>query len=105
MKLWLLTADESTGLWQPWYDKAFGFVVRAESEEDARNYAADKAGDEGREAWLEPESSTCVEITGEGAAEVILQDLGIIYLNPLTNARDSSTIRFMEFPIPANSGE
>lgn len=36
MKLWLLRPvvglDENDNPWWPWYDKAFGFVVRAETE-------------------------------------------------------------------------
>lgn len=33
MKLWLLRPIETEGpnLWDPWYDKAFGFVVRAKN--------------------------------------------------------------------------
>jgi hypothetical protein len=37
VRLWLLRPVESgSAFWEPWYDKAFGFVVRAETEEDAR---------------------------------------------------------------------
>ena len=40
MKLWLLRPREDLPYdkdpWEPWYDKAFGFVVRAETEERAR---------------------------------------------------------------------
>ena len=31
MRLWLLRPVEGDSLWDPWYDKAFGFVVRAEA--------------------------------------------------------------------------
>ena len=41
MKLWLIrTRDPTSGAWDPWYDKAFGFVVRAETEGQARKFAA-----------------------------------------------------------------
>ncbi len=52
MKLWILTPvkglDKKDNPWEPWYDKAFGFVVRAETEEEAREFAHSNAGDENR---------------------------------------------------------
>ena len=37
MRLWILRPiDEAAGQWSPWFDKAFGFVMRAETEEAAR---------------------------------------------------------------------
>lgn len=36
MKLWLLRPIKD---WIPWYDKSFGFVIRAESEDAAREMA------------------------------------------------------------------
>jgi hypothetical protein len=68
--------------WKPWYDKAFGFVVRAESENDARALAQAAGGDEvydasfirGVPAWLNPEFSICEELLPEGEAQVILHD-------------------------------
>ena len=75
MKLWELKPRRESGAWEPWYDKAFGFIVRAETETDARRIAAENHGDEGKYAWLEAEQSTCSELTAEGtAAEVILRD-------------------------------
>jgi hypothetical protein len=85
MKLWLLrpippglTDDDP---WDPWYDKAFGFVVRAETEEQARAFAHDNAGDENREAkantkepWKNAKYSSCVELTADGDAEVVIKD-------------------------------
>jgi len=41
------------------YDEAAGFVVVAESAEDARQQAAEQAGDEGGATWLAPSRSTC----------------------------------------------
>lgn len=90
MKLWLLRpADglaKNDNPWEPWYDKAFGFVVRAETEAKARDMAHAGAGDENRgmflgektadtnEPWRNAKYSTCVELTAEGPAEVVMQD-------------------------------
>jgi len=92
MKLWLLRPadglDPKDDPWEPWYEKAFGFVVRAETEADARALAQtnERAGAEkdhtwerhrGRRPtnpWMEPAYSTCVELTADGTAEVVLVD-------------------------------
>jgi len=89
MKLWLLRpVDNLTredNPWEPWYDKAFGFVVRAETEEDAREMANKCGGDEtgkaqrvvyrtGGDPWLYPKYSTCIELTAEGESDVIITD-------------------------------
>ena len=85
MKLYLLRPVKGTDNlngrdpWVPWYDKAFGFIVRAESESHARALIIDTQstthyGDEGKEAWWNPEFSTCIELTSEGEAEIIMCD-------------------------------
>ena len=80
MRLYLLepvtaSREAKGGPWDPWYDKAFGFVVRAESEAEARAMVAEgEAGDEGAEAWLNAEHSTCEELTSEGEAMIIIRD-------------------------------
>ena len=90
MKLWLLRpADKlakNDNPWEPWYDKAFGFVVRAETEAEARALAHADAGDENRgeflkartanteQPWKDAKYSTCVELTAEGDAEVVMKD-------------------------------
>ena len=76
MKLYLLRPVKA---WKPWYDSAFGFVVRAENEEDARRLCASEQGDEagwGREKrpWEDPDLTTCVELTTDGQPEVIIRD-------------------------------
>lgn len=83
MKLWLLrprepgdgAVTEDNNPWDPWYDKCFGFVVRAKTEIEARQFAHESAGAENRgefmyqaiantkEPWLDPAYSTCVECT------------------------------------------
>lgn len=80
MKLWLLRPNydnlkEGDNPWEPWYDKCFGYVIKAETEEDARQIAHNHAGDENRdkflnkktsdtiEPWIESKYSTCIELT------------------------------------------
>lgn len=91
MKLYLLEPveylHEGDDPWDPWFDKVFGFVVRADTEENARRLANEQAGDENRgefmnqtiaqtkTPWLEEKYSTCVEINSYGKEEVILRDL------------------------------
>lgn len=80
MKLWLLRPVDGLANhdnpWNPWYDKAFGSVIRAETETEARALAKAAAGDENRkgEPWLDAKYSTCVELTAEGPAEVVMED-------------------------------
>lgn len=89
MKLWLLKpvaknlrGGPLTDPWEPWraqcrrYDTAFGFVVRAESEEAARTHVADshRTGVEGATSWLDPRWSTCKELSNEGEPIIILRD-------------------------------
>ena len=86
MKLWILRPvkglTDDTNPWKPWYDKAFGFVIRAETEREARNLIVGdmntvcdgEAGDEGRPAWLNPELSTCNELLTDGEPSIILKD-------------------------------
>lgn len=90
MKLWLLRPvdglAENDNPWEPWYDKAFGFVVRAETEAEARSLAHADAEDENRgefcgtktvnttQPWLNAKYSTCVDLLPEGDAEVVMKD-------------------------------
>jgi len=65
MKLYLLKPIEPLqDPWEPAYNKAFGFVafgfvVCAQLKSSARYYAADLCGDEGGQAWLHPDLSSC----------------------------------------------
>lgn len=88
MKLYHLYPKESIegeNPWEPWYDKAFGFIVRAENEEEARIMANKEGGDEtgeishsvyrtGGDPWLDSKLSECVELTNEGEKCVIMRD-------------------------------
>lgn len=63
--------------WQPHHDRAFGFVVRADDESEARWLAHEAAGEEKRalegvQPWLDPGYSACELLDGAGAAEVVL---------------------------------
>jgi hypothetical protein len=90
MKLWLLHPLENLpkhdNPWEPWYDKVFGFVVRAKDEAAARELAHGQAGRENKNTflnertsnttapWKEAKYSTCVELRPRGPAEVVLSD-------------------------------
>ena len=88
MKLWLITPQpdlpEETSPWEPWYNKAFGFVVRAKTEADARQIASGNAGEETRsfphrrtgqsDAWENPTLSRCVELHQDGKKGLVLRD-------------------------------
>lgn len=72
MKLWHLFREEGS-----WYDENHAFVIRAASEEEARELANRQGGDEHArdpDFWKSPANATCVEITADGPAEIILTD-------------------------------
>lgn len=76
-KLYILRPNVEEGLkdlWEPWYDKAFGFVVRAVSPEKARELASKESGDEGIKAWLDPAYSSCEELHPRGGEMIIIKD-------------------------------
>ena len=88
--LWLLRPvmelPDSDNPWLPCYDKCFGFVVRAETEEKARTLAHRNGGDENRgefggkqvsdttTPWLDSQYSTCEKLEESGVSEVIISD-------------------------------
>ena len=72
--LYLLRPRKDKAEWNPWYDKAFGFVIVAESEPEARGFAADECGDEGAEAWTSTELSECRPLTDEGPSGIVMRD-------------------------------
>ena len=80
--LWLLRPrDEDDSRWG--YDCSFGYVVAASSDEEARKTIVDRKwwefgpGDEGDQAWLDPNHSTCEHIGSTRKYEgptVVLRD-------------------------------
>ena len=67
--------DRKCNPWEPWYDKTFGLVIRAETEDIARRIAAAIAVDrEGGDAWLESQFSTCKVLTEEGEEGIVIAD-------------------------------
>lgn len=66
--------DWEQGLWNPWYDKCFGFVVSAESEEEAREIASKSARNETAKAWLSLKESTCTELAPTVKSQIIIRD-------------------------------
>jgi len=86
MKLYILRPQdnlpEDDNPWEPWYDKAFGFIVQAETLEEARMLAHMEAGDENRKRvtyeeqtpWLDSRYSTCQELKPRDTSSVIMRD-------------------------------
>ena len=91
MKLYILrpiNPDTDSSPWVPWYEKAFGFVVRAESEEAAREIADAYAGDENTRwvnysnktalesihPWLSSKDSSCDVLANEGPKGLVVRD-------------------------------
>ena len=79
MKLWILRpiTKKRNSPWDPWYDKSFGFVIRAETEEKARKIADENAGDENHDAkhpWLNSLYSNCKELLSDGKESLIMKD-------------------------------
>lgn len=85
MKLWRLTprhdsiwwCEDGKDPWHPHHDRAFGFILRAADEEQARWLAHQSAGQEnealkGIQPWLDASYSRCEEVPAEGATEVLL---------------------------------
>lgn len=87
MKLFILRPKErlpnGENPWDPWYDKAFGFVVSANDEKEAIKIAHNNAGDENRgeflsqktantkQPWLDKRYSTCKELVAKETGLVL----------------------------------
>jgi hypothetical protein len=54
---------------------AMGFVVRAETEQEARKLTANCATVEGKEAWLSSAFSECVRVIPDGPEMVIMSQV------------------------------
>jgi len=86
MKLWILrpiiTEEQERKKkhnWEPWYDKVFGFIIRANSSQEARELAQKKPGSEcgayyRKKVWLDPAITTCKELKQTGKTELIMYD-------------------------------
>lgn len=95
MKLWLIKPKDivwcsenyHTNPWVPWYGKVFGFVIAADSEDEARKIADDNGGEEtgkietlayrtGGHPWFDSDLSKCECVASdyEGKEGVILRD-------------------------------
>lgn len=57
-----------------YWDEAEAFVVRAKSKKAAREIAAKRCGDEGKDTWLEEGKSTIEELTASGEEGIIIRD-------------------------------
>lgn len=70
MRLWLLRATGDT----PSYDYYDAFVVRAETETEARALAQAKGGDEARDGdfWTDPAKSACEMMSMGGTAGIVI---------------------------------
>ena len=84
MQLYLLKArpdlDDSVSAKHFGYDRHDGFVIRAESEEQARDMAQSKAlaMSQGRrsttDTWTDPGITVCEKLSEQGASEILLED-------------------------------
>lgn len=90
MRLYILRPKdglpEDDNPWKPWYDKCFGFIVRANNEKEAREFADADAGDENRgefggrkrantnNPWLDEKYSSCDELSAGGGAGIVMKD-------------------------------
>ena len=90
MKLWIMKAidpvnatrtfppskwSENEYIVKRWtWDCSYEFVVRAETESEARELASSRHGEEGPDAWTDPTLTSCFILTEDGPAEVVLRD-------------------------------
>lgn len=74
MKLWILEPRKGDSLWRYADDTAQAHVVRAETERDAREYACQRHGREGEDAWRDQSHSTCIELPADGEAGIVVTD-------------------------------
>lgn len=86
MKLWLLKPridrPDNPDPWSQWWCRAWGFVVRANTEKEARTIAQAGAEESGGldvscegalKPWIKKKYVDCVEVSTEGKSQVILQ--------------------------------
>lgn len=89
-KLWILRPveerEKGDDPWEPWYDKYFGFIICAPTEEEARTLAHMREGNENsgkflgrqtsktKQPWLDCKYSTCVELKPTDETKIIMDD-------------------------------
>ncbi len=72
--LFLLRPILETKVWDNPDGKVFGVVVRAQTKTDARQLAANNAGIEGPQAWMDSRFSVCLRLENKGAEGVLILD-------------------------------
>lgn len=76
MKLWVLKAiNDGDGIPEFTWDSCFGMVIREETEQKAREYAACCSLFEGRDVWLDSNKTTCDLLSVDGEPDCILEDV------------------------------
>lgn len=83
-KLWILGPRDDLPAgdnpWEPWFDKCFGMIVEARTENDARRIAhanctcKDNTTLRDLGAYLDPAYTTCCELTPIGEERLIMTD-------------------------------
>ena len=73
MKLWLLSVGDDEVIAWSW-DMNYGFVIRAETEGEARTMAETQRSAEQKGVWLSSEYTVCEELVADGLPGVILAD-------------------------------
>jgi hypothetical protein len=73
--LWMLRPrNPKSGPWEPWYDRCFGMVIEAATEDRARQLANGSCGLEGK-IWADKLAASCDELRPGGKEGVVLQDI------------------------------
>ena len=84
LKLWLLRPvdwsknergryDTDLDEWNVW-DRYYGFVIQAYTEDEARGFAAREASSEGAEVWINSAKTSCVELKPGTEAGIVISE-------------------------------
>lgn len=75
VKLWLLQPIKSLPYeedpWNPWVAHSCTCILRAATEQEARQLAYQAAGLSGGDGWKDAKYSSCVELTSTGDAGIV----------------------------------
>lgn len=77
MRLWKISRPGKIGDKAIYWDQSFSFVIRAETEKEAREIANANGGDErdlDGEFCLDPQNASCEELTPDGTHGVISRE-------------------------------